>query len=147
MSYIGKGKQEGAALLTGGSRWGSRGYFVEPTVFANCTDNMTIVKDEIFGPVFSILKFNDLDEVVKRANDTNYGLAAGVVTRDIEAFKLTNALQAGTIFVNCYYAVQANTPFGGFKDSGIGRECGFEGIKNYLENKTIIFKTADDALP
>jgi aldehyde dehydrogenase (NAD+) len=148
MSYISKGKQEGAALLTGGHQWGSRGYFVEPTVFANCTDNMTIVKEEIFGPVFSILKFNDLDEVVKRANASNYGLGAGVVTRDIEkAFKLANALKAGTVYVNCYDVILNNTPFGGFKDSGIGRELGLEGVKNYLENKTVIFKTADDALP
>jgi acyl-CoA reductase-like NAD-dependent aldehyde dehydrogenase len=109
---------------------------------------MAIVKEEIFGPVFSILKFNDLDEVIARANATNYGLAAGVVSRDIEkALKVVNALKAGTVYVNCYFASQANTPFGGYKDSGLGRECGLEGIKNYLENKTVIFKTADDALP
>lgn len=148
MHYIEIGKSEGAELLTGGKRLGNKGYFVEPTVFANCNDDMTITKEEIFGPVFSVLRFDDIDEIIARANSTNYGLGAGIVTRDIEkAFKLANAIKAGTVYVNCYDVFWTNTPFGGFKDSGIGRELGLEGLKNYLESKTVIFKTADDALP
>ena len=134
--------------MTGGKRHGSKGYFVEPTVFADVKDDMTIAKEEIFGPVMSIIKFKTIDEVIQRANNSNYGLGAGVVTRDIQkALKVSNALRAGTVYVNCYDVFDANTPFGGFKDSGIGRELGENGLHNYLESKTVIMRRPDDSLP
>jgi len=109
---------------------------------------MTIAKEEIFGPVMSIMKFKDVDEVIQRANNSNYGLGAGVVTKDIsKALKLANGLRAGTVYVNCYDVFDANTPFGGFKDSGIGRELGQHGLHNYLETKTVIMRRPDDSLP
>jgi aldehyde dehydrogenase (NAD+) len=109
---------------------------------------MTIAKEEIFGPVMSILKFKTIDEVIERANNSQYGLGAGVVTRDINnAIKISNALRAGTVYVNCYDVFDANTPFGGFKDSGVGRELGEYGLHNYLESKTVIMKRPDDSLP
>jgi aldehyde dehydrogenase (NAD+) len=148
MNYIDIGKKEGAKLLTGGKRVGNKGWFVEPTVFSDVTDNMTIAKEEIFGPVMSILKFKTVDEVIQRANNSNYGLGAGVVTKSVEtALKVSNALRAGTVYVNCYDVFDANTPFGGFKDSGVGRELGEYGLKNYLETKTVIMKRPDDSLP
>ena len=103
---------------------------------------MTIAKEEIFGPVMSILKFDTLDEVIERANNTNYGLGAGVVTSSMtSAFKLANAIRAGTIYVNCYDVFRPNVPFGGFKDSGMGRESGEHGLRPYLETKTIVIKS------
>ncbi len=102
---------------------------------------MTIMKEEIFGPVMQIAKFKDYDDVIKRANDTCYGLAAGIVTPNLELFqKLANGIRAGTIYVNCYDVFDATTTFGGFKDSGIGRELGQNGLSGYLESKTIIVK-------
>ena len=148
LSLIEKGKQEGARLLTGGKRYGTKGYFVEPTVFADVTDNMTIAREEIFGPVFSILKFKDVDEVIERANNTNYGLGAGVVTKNIEtALKVVNGIRAGTVYVNCYDVFSESLPFGGYKESGVGRELGEDGIMNYLESKTVVIKTSNDTLP
>lgn len=148
LSYIETGKKEGAKLLTGGKRHGNKGFFVEPTVFADVQDNMTIAREEIFGPVMSIMKFKDTDEVIRRANDSHYGLGAGVVTKNIQnALKISNGLRAGTVYVNCYDVFDASTPFGGYKNSGIGRELGEYGLKNYLETKTVIMKNADDALP
>lgn len=121
---------------------------MEPTVFADVKDDMTIAKEEIFGPVMSILKFKSVDEVIERANHSNYGLAAGVVTKNIDnALKISNGLRAGTVYVNCYDVFDANTPFGGYKDSGIGRELGEPGLRNYLESKTVIIKRPDDSLP
>ncbi len=109
---------------------------------------MTIAKEEIFGPVMSILKFKTIDEVIKRANNSAYGLGAGIVTRNFEnAIKIANALQVGTVYVNCYDVFRPNTSFGGFKNSGIGRELGEYGLKNFTEVKTVIVKVADDALP
>jgi len=109
---------------------------------------MKIGAEEIFGPVMCILKYSDYDEVIKRANDNAYGLGAGIVTRSIETYmKLANSIRAGTIYVNCYDVFDANTPFGGFKDSGLGRELGPNGLDNYLENKTVIVKRSDDSLP
>jgi aldehyde dehydrogenase (NAD+) len=134
--------------LTGGKRVGNKGFFVEPTVFAGVTDDMTIAKEEIFGPVMSILKFKTIDEVIARANKSEYGLGAGVVTRSVEnALKLSNGIRAGTVYVNCYDIFDANTPFGGFKDSGVGRELGEQGLRNYLESKTVIIKRPDDSMP
>ncbi|KAF5285152.1 hypothetical protein FQR65_LT13349 [Abscondita terminalis] len=135
------GKKDGAKLETGGCQKGKEGYFVEPTVFSNVTDNMTIARQEIFGPVQSIFKFNTLEEVIKRANDTTYGLAAGVLTKNIStALTYAKSVHAGSVWVNCYDAITPQTPFGGFKYSGIGRELGEDGLKEYLEVKTITIK-------
>ncbi|EQC36230.1 aldehyde dehydrogenase (NAD+) [Saprolegnia diclina VS20] len=141
LAYIETGKREGARLLTGGKRHGKKGWFIEPTVFADVEDHMTIAKEEIFGPVMSILKFKDVDDVIARANASEYGLGAGVVTKDINnVMKLTNGLRAGTVYVNCYDVFDAAAPFGGFKNSGLGRELGEAGLRPYVENKTVIIK-------
>jgi aldehyde dehydrogenase (NAD+) len=138
LGYISTGQKEGAKLLTGGKRWGDKGYFIEPTVFSDVSDNMTIAKEEIFGPVMSILKFSTIEEVIKRANNTTYGLAAGVITNDLnKALTIAHSVRAGTIWVNCYDAFQVNTPFGGFKESGLGRELGEYGLRQYSEVKTV----------
>jgi aldehyde dehydrogenase (NAD+) len=141
MSYIESGKKEGASLLAGGNRVGNRGFFIEPTVFADVKDNMKIAQEEIFGPVMSILKFKDIEEVVERANRTEYGLAAAVWTRDIgKAYAIANSVRAGTVWVNCYDVFDAAAPFGGFKQSGIGRELGEYGLQQYTEVKTVTVK-------
>jgi aldehyde dehydrogenase (NAD+) len=138
MHYINLGKQEGAQCLTGGSRWGDRGFYIEPTLFTGVKDEMAIATDEIFGPVLSILRFKNLDEIVERANKTTYGLAAAVWTRDItKAHYLANKIRAGTVWVNCYDVFDAAAPFGGFKMSGMGRELGERGLDAYTEWKTV----------
>jgi aldehyde dehydrogenase (NAD+) len=138
LKYIELGKREGARCLTGGTRVGDKGYFIEPTLFDGVSDEMAIAKDEIFGPVMSVLTFNDVDEIVARANKTFYGLAAAVWTRDIsKAHYLASKIKAGTIWVNCFDVFDAAAPFGGFKMSGMGRELGEEGLKPYLETKTV----------
>eukprot|EP00095_Tigriopus_kingsejongensis_P005302 maker-scaffold337_size202799-snap-gene-0.23 protein:Tk05302 transcript:maker-scaffold337_size202799-snap-gene-0.23-mRNA-1 annotation:"retinal dehydrogenase 1" len=138
LDLIRSGQAEGARLETGGERSGSQGYFVQPTVFSGVQDDMRIAREEIFGPVQSILKFETMDEVIERANATQYGLAAGVITRDInQAMTFAQAAQAGSVWINCYDVVLAQTPFGGFKQSGQGRELGPEGVKEYLETKTV----------
>ncbi|KAE8914238.1 Aldehyde dehydrogenase [Phytophthora fragariae] len=148
LGYIEEGKKEGARLLAGGKRHGNKGWFIEPTVFADVTDDMTIAREEIFGPVMSILKFKTIDEVIDRANDSVYGLGAGVVTSNIDnAIKISNGIRTGTVYVNCYDVFDSNTPVGGFKDSGIGRENGELGLRNYLEHKTVIIKRPEDSMP
>jgi aldehyde dehydrogenase (NAD+) len=138
MGYINHGQKEGAKLLTGGGRVGDKGYFVQPTVFADVQDDMKIAKEEIFGPVMSILKFSDADEVLARGNRTFYGLAAAVWTKDIQkALRLSNGLRAGTVWVNCFDVFDAGAPFGGFKMSGIGRELGQYALQLYTEVKTV----------
>ena len=147
MGFIKSGKEEGARLTTGGEAHGDKGFFVQPTVFADVTDDMTIAREEIFGPVMSILKFSDTDEVIRRANDSRYGLGGGVMTNDVETMlKVVNGLRTGTVYGNCYNQFQPNLPFGGFKDSGVGRELGPAALENYLEDKTVIIKKADDSL-
>lgn len=138
LSYIEKGKSGGAACVTGGNRIGDKGYFIEPTIFDNVTDDMEIATNEIFGPVMSILSFKDLDEIIERSNSTFYGLAAAVWTRDVgKAHQYANAVKAGTVWINCYDVFDAGAPFGGFKMSGIGRELGAAGLNNYTELKTV----------
>jgi len=144
MSYIVAGKTEGASLVAGGNRVGNRGFFIEPTVFADVKDDMKIAKEEIFGPVMSIMKFKDVEEVVERSNRTEYGLAAAVWTRDIsKANAIANSVRAGTVWVNCYDVFDAAAPFGGFKQSGIGRELGEYGLQQYTEVKTVTVKLPD----
>ena len=138
MGYIDVGVSEGANLLSGGKRVGSKGYFIQPTIFSGVKDNMRIAKEEIFGPVMNILKFKDVDEVVQRGNKTFYGLAAAIWTKDItKAHRLANNLRAGTVWVNCYDVFDAAAPFGGFKMSGIGRELGEYALSLYTEVKTV----------
>ncbi|CAH0725253.1 unnamed protein product, partial [Brenthis ino] len=138
LGYIEKGKSEGAKLLTGGKRVGTKGFYIEPTVFSDVTDDMTIAREEIFGPVQSILKFETLEEVIDRANDTNFGLAAGIFTTSVEnALQFSKHVEAGTVWVNTYLMFKPQMPFGGFKESGIGRENGPMGVESYLEVKTV----------
>jgi acyl-CoA reductase-like NAD-dependent aldehyde dehydrogenase len=138
MELVESGKREGASLQCGGIRWGTEGFFVEPTVFADVTDEMHIAKEEIFGPVQQIFRFSSLEEVIERANNTSYGLAAGILSKNIDtALTFAQTVQAGSVWVNCYEALCSQTPFGGFKQSGHGRELGEEGLHNYLEVKTI----------
>jgi aldehyde dehydrogenase (NAD+) len=145
MEYILSGREERANLVCGGERVGTRGFFIQPTVFADVKDDMRIAKDEIFGPVMSIMKFKDLDEVVARANNTIYGLAAAVWTRDIgKAHAIANQVRAGTVWINTYAVFDAAAPVGGFKRSGIGREMGEYGLQQYTESKTVIVKTGAD---
>jgi betaine-aldehyde dehydrogenase len=142
LGYIDKGIQEGATLLTGGKALSPasapNGYFVEPTVFVDCKDDMTIVKEEIFGPVMSVLVFDDEDDVIQRANDTHLILAAGVFTKDIQrAHRVIHQLQAGICWINSYGNSPAEMPVGGYKQSGIGRENGIETLDHYTQTKSI----------
>jgi acyl-CoA reductase-like NAD-dependent aldehyde dehydrogenase len=135
---IDSGKKEGATLVTGGSRWGDKGYYIQPTIFSDVKDDMRIAKEEIFGPVQSIFKFHTIEEAIERANATTYGLAAGIITNDINrALLFAQSVQAGSVWVNCFDAVFSNAPFGGFKQSGQGRELGEVALKEYLELKTV----------
>ncbi|XP_054167618.1 aldehyde dehydrogenase X, mitochondrial-like [Oppia nitens] len=136
LALIDTGRKQGANLLTGGQRCGSKGYFIQPTVFSNVTDDMTIATEEIFGPVQSLFKFSTFDEVIERCNNTNYGLAAGCFTRDIDrAIRFAQQVQAGSVWINTFLALGPQTPFGGFKESGFGRENGEDGLHEYLEVK------------
>jgi aldehyde dehydrogenase (NAD+) len=136
--YIEKGKSEGAEVVTGGYYGQGEGYFVTPTIFAGVEDEMTIAKEEIFGPVVAAMPFDDLDDVINRANNSEYGLAAGLWTQDVKkAHYVANELKAGTVWVNCYNAFDAASPFGGYKQSGIGREMGSYALDNYTEVKSV----------
>ncbi len=141
MGYIESGMREGAQMLCGGNRVGDKGFFIAPTVFTDVRDDMKIAQEEIFGPVMTVIKFRDIDEVIQRANNTMYGLAAAVWTQDItKAHAIANNVRAGTVWVNCYDVFDAAAPFGGFKQSGIGRELGEYGLQQYTEVKTVTIK-------
>jgi aldehyde dehydrogenase (NAD+) len=138
LGYIDLGQQQGAALVTGGHRIGDKGFFVEPTIFDNVRDDMKIATDEIFGSVVSVLPFRDVDELIGRANNTYYGLSAGIWTKNIDkAHPFAKHVKAGTVWVNCYHVVDTTTPFGGFKMSGHGRENGETALELYTEMKTV----------
>nr|WP_082640556.1 aldehyde dehydrogenase family protein [Aureimonas sp. N4] len=146
MGYIEQGREGGAQLMTGGRQLTdadlAAGHFVEPTIFADVEDDMVIAREEIFGPVISALRFEEVGDVIARANDTPYGLAAGVFTRDIgKAHRIASALQAGSVFVNGYHLLDPAVPFGGYKSSGYGREGGAEQIDGYLNTKAIWIDT------
>jgi aldehyde dehydrogenase (NAD+) len=146
LSYVELGQKQGARLVTGGHRAGDKGFFVEPTIFDNVQDSMAIARDEIFGPVVSILPFKKVDEVIQRANDTFYGLAAAIWTKDLDkAHLFARRVKAGTVWVNCYHVVDTTTPFGGFKMSGQGRENGEAALEHYTELKTVTIKLGDTA--
>lgn len=141
LGYIAKGKAEGARLLTGGERLGgalAQGAYIEPTIFTDCRDDMTIVREEIFGPVLSILTFSDEEEVICRANNTDYGLAAGVVTPDLKtAHRIIGQIKAGICWINTWGESPAPMPVGGYKQSGIGRENGIQTLLHYTQTKSI----------
>ena len=150
LGYIAKGKEEGARLLCGGERLTegalAKGAFVAPTVFTDCTDEMTIVKEEIFGPVMSILTYDSEDEVIRRANDTEFGLAAGVVTKDLSrAHRVIHQLQAGICWINAWGESDAKMPVGGYKQSGIGRENGISSLAQYTQIKSVQVELGDYA--
>jgi betaine-aldehyde dehydrogenase len=152
MAYIEAGKSAGAKLVVGGGRPTdpslAGGYFVEPTVFDACTDDMKIVREEIFGPVMAVLTFRDEDDVIARANDTDYGLAAGVFTRDIQrAHRVVARLEAGTTWINNYNVTPIEMPFGGYKQSGIGRENSLTTINHYTQVKSVYVEMGDVEAP
>ena len=148
LGYIAKGKEEGARLLCGGERLTegdlAKGAFVAPTVFTDCTDDMTIVKEEIFGPVMSILTYDSEEEVIRRANDTEFGLAAGVVTKDLNrAHRVIHQLEAGICWINAWGESDAKMPVGGYKQSGIGRENGISSLAQYTQIKSVQVELGD----
>jgi aldehyde dehydrogenase (NAD+)/betaine-aldehyde dehydrogenase len=146
---VNAGNEEKAELVKGGNRLSGpefdKGFFFEPTIFDRVENRMKIAQEEIFGPVLSVITFKDADEALKIANDSMYGLAAAVWTKDIDrAFKFAKGIKAGTVWINAYHAAGAlgvpNMPFGGYKQSGIGRELGQEGLEGFLETKSVSLK-------
>ncbi|RAH65613.1 aldehyde dehydrogenase family protein [Aspergillus aculeatinus CBS 121060] len=144
MEYIDHGKQAGATVAVGGERHGDEGYFIQPTVFTDVTEDMKIVQEEIFGPVITVQKFKDVEDAIKIGNNTSYGLAAGIHTKDINtALRVANQMRAGTVWVNSYNMLDTQVPFGGFKESGIGRELGSYALENYTQIKAVHFRLTD----
>ncbi|OWB62742.1 hypothetical protein B5S29_g3685 [[Candida] boidinii] len=141
LDYIKIGKESGAKVLTGGERIGDKGYFVQPTVLYDCTRDMRVVEEEIFGPVAAVSKFTTIDDLIEKANNSVYGLAAGIHTEDLnKAFIVADRLEAGSVWINTYNDLHENVPFGGYKESGIGREMGQEAYDNYTQTKAVRVK-------
>lgn len=141
MGYIEAGKRDGASVAMGGDAPSADGYYVNPTVLVDVNPQMSVVREEIFGPVVVAQRFDDLDEVAKAANDTCFGLGAGVWTRDVATMhKLAAKIKSGTVWGNCHAVIDAALPFGGYKESGIGREQGRQGVEAYLETKSVIIQ-------
>lgn len=139
MGFINRAKESGVKIVAGGERAHDVGYYIQPTVMVDVPDSMEMQREEIFGPVMGVAKFSDEDDVIARANDTNFGLAAGVFSNNVHTLnRVTRRLRAGTVWQNCYNNFDAATPFGGYKESGVGREKGPEALKNYLQTKTVI---------
>ncbi|THV44598.1 hypothetical protein BGAL_0610g00050 [Botrytis galanthina] len=144
MGYIDEGKKSGATIVTGGERHGDKGYFIQPTIFSDVTEDMKIMQEEIFGPVCSIAKFSTEEEIIKIGNGSNYGLASAVHTQNLNtALRVSNALKAGTVWVNCYNMLHHQVPFGGYKESGIGRELGEAALSNYTQTKSVRIRLGD----
>lgn len=139
LKYIDVGKREGATLLTGGKPCSEKGYYIEPTIFTDVKDDMSIAQEEIFGPVMSLMKFKTVEEAIQKANNTRYGLAAGVVTKNIDTMNtMSRSVRAGVIWVNCYFAFDPDAPFGGYKMSGFGKDMGIDALDKYLHTKTVV---------
>lgn len=139
LSYINHGKREGATLLSGGQPVGDKGYYIQPTIFTDVKEEMLIAKDEIFGPVMSLMKFKTIEEAIKVANNTRYGLAAGIVTDNLNvANTVSRSIRAGSIWINCYFAFDNGCPFGGYKMSGFGRDMGMDALYKYLQVKSVV---------
>ncbi|KAJ0977851.1 hypothetical protein J5N97_013325 [Dioscorea zingiberensis] len=139
LRYIDMGKREGATLVTGGKPCGQKGYYIEPTIFKDVKEDMKIAQDEIFGPVMSLIKFKTTEEAIEKANNTKYGLAAGIVTNDLNiANRVSRSIRSGIIWINCYLATSWDCPFGGYKMSGFGREMGLQGLDKYLQDKSVV---------
>ncbi|XP_058745036.1 aldehyde dehydrogenase family 2 member C4-like [Vicia villosa] len=133
LSYIEHRKNEGATLLAGVRKVGNKGYYIEPTIFTNVKDAMLIAQDEIFGPVMTLSKFKTIDEAIKKTNNTEYGLATGIVTQNLDiANTVTRSIRAGIIWINCYFAFDNDCTFGGYKMNGFGRDYGLEALSNFL---------------
>jgi aldehyde dehydrogenase (NAD+) len=151
LSYIDLGKSEGGTVRIGGGRSDDEalrdGFFIEPTIFENVSNDMRVAREEIFGPVLSVLRFKDEDEVVRLANDTEYGLAAGVWTRSLtRAHRVARRLEAGTVWVNTYRALSPLSPFGGFKMSGYGKEGGETVMHEYTRLKSVWVNLSEEPL-
>jgi phenylacetaldehyde dehydrogenase len=139
MDYIDQGKKAGASVLTGGDAPGSEGYYVNPTVLVDVHPDMSVVREEIFGPVLVAQRYDDLDEVAKAANDTLYGLGASIWTKDLSNMhRLAAKIKSGTVWGNCHSMIDPALPFGGYKQSGLGREQARQGVEAYTELKTVI---------
>ncbi|KAG2589740.1 hypothetical protein PVAP13_5NG381400 [Panicum virgatum] len=139
LKYIDIGMREGATLVTGGKPCGDKGFYIEPTIFTDVKDDMSIAQDEIFGPVMALMKFKTVEEVIQKANNTRYGLAAGIVTKNIDITNtVSRSIRAGAIWINCYLAFDPDAPFGGYKMSGFGKDMGMDGLEKYLQTKTVV---------
>ncbi|GKV06573.1 hypothetical protein SLEP1_g18448 [Rubroshorea leprosula] len=137
--YIEQGKREGATLLTGGKALGNKGFYIEPTIFIDVKEDMRIAQEEIFGPVMALMKFKTIDEAILKANNTRYGLAAGIVTKDLNvANTVSRSIRAGIIWINCYFAFDHDCPYGGYKMSGFGRDLGLEALHQYFQVKSVV---------
>lgn len=138
MEYIDSGKEQGATVHLGGERFGNEGYYIKPTIFTDVKNDMKIVQEEIFGPVGVVIKFDDDEDVIRQANDTIYGLASAIFTKNIDrALRTSQKLRAGTTWINCANQLHPQIPFGGYKQSGIGRELGEYALEHYTTVKAV----------